>query len=53
MSVTAEITPSCRTQKNGKLSATVHDFSGTIMHALLPKAYQCLTDGGAGVETPA
>jgi hypothetical protein len=23
----------------GKLSATVHDFSGTIMHALLPKAY--------------
>jgi hypothetical protein len=22
-----------------KLSATVHDFSGTIMHALLPKAY--------------
>jgi transposase len=25
-----------------KLSATVHDFSGTIMHALLPKAYKQL-----------
>jgi len=26
-------------QAHRKLSATVHDFSGTIMHALLPKAY--------------